>query len=86
MSDESEERGLEARVRELEATVDTLTSELVDATERIRELEAALDEDEDRGDEESWVPAAEAVGDDADSSSGSEEGDGDRTADDIIVA
>jgi|GEM_PF-936877 len=39
MSDGSDTEDLEQRVAELEATVRGLTEELVDATERVRELE-----------------------------------------------
>jgi hypothetical protein len=42
MSQDREPAALEERVAELAANVDGLTSELVDAKERIRELEAEL--------------------------------------------
>ena len=42
MSQDWEPAALEGRVAELAANVDGLTSELVDAKERIRELEAEL--------------------------------------------
>ncbi|MFB6119851.1 MAG: chromosome segregation protein SMC [Halobacteriaceae archaeon] len=46
MSEDSERvEELESKVAELEATVRGLTEELVDATERIRQLEAATDVD-----------------------------------------
>jgi predicted nucleic acid-binding Zn-ribbon protein len=102
MSDERDQEELEGRIRELEATVESLTSELVDATERIRELEAELDLDgETTSDDsteqtpESWVPAAEDVDEGASSSTRSaatdeteETGDDTttRSSDDIIVA
>ncbi|NIB98723.1 hypothetical protein [Halobacterium sp. R2-5] len=44
MTDEADVDELEQRVEELEATVRGLTEELVDASERIRTLEAELDE------------------------------------------
>lgn len=43
MTDDSDVEELEQRVEELEATVRGLTEELVDASERIRTLEAELD-------------------------------------------
>jgi len=43
MTDEADVDELEQRVEELEATVRGLTEELVDASERIRTLEAELD-------------------------------------------
>jgi len=43
MTDEADVEELEQRVEELEATVRGLTEELVDASERIRTLEAELD-------------------------------------------
>lgn len=99
MSDERDQEALEGRVRELEATVESLTSELVDATERIRELEAELDlvgetTSDDSVDEtpDSWVPAAEDVDEGASPSAQSETTDETtedtttRDSDDIIVA
>ena len=96
MSDEREQRDLEARVRELEATVETLTSELVDTTERIRELEVALDTGDGAdvtaasGKETAstaWVPATEDVdGEDDAASSKSADQESVRDRDDIIVA
>ncbi|MFB6069767.1 MAG: hypothetical protein ABEJ76_01980 [Halanaeroarchaeum sp.] len=88
MSDEPAERDLEGRVRELEETVRGLTAELVDATERINQLEDALadeqaDEDADDAPEE-WVPAAEEMTDDARTES--EDDEESTLADDIIVA
>ncbi|MCG1002259.1 MULTISPECIES: hypothetical protein [Halobacterium] len=43
MTDDTDVEELEQRVEELEATVRGLTEELVDASERIRTLEAELD-------------------------------------------
>ncbi|MGB9963852.1 hypothetical protein [Halobacterium sp. CBA1126] len=43
MTDDTDVDELEQRVEELEATVRGLTEELVDASERIRTLEAELD-------------------------------------------
>ncbi|WP_353635218.1 hypothetical protein ABSL23_07380 [Halobacterium sp. NMX12-1] len=43
MTDDTDIEELEQRVEELEATVRGLTEELVDASERIRTLEAELD-------------------------------------------
>jgi len=78
---------LERQVAELEATVKGLTEELVDRTERIRQLEAQHDLNatpDDGGDGEPERTAA-----DADEAKGSEtegeDGSGD-SEDDIIVA
>ncbi|MFW6003100.1 MAG: DUF7518 family protein [Halanaeroarchaeum sp.] len=90
MSDERERRELEGRIRELEATVETLTSELVDTTERVRELEAAVDAE--TPDEESveqaaseWVPATAEVEEEGSGSRSDEDGSS-RDSDEIIVA
>ena len=98
MSDERDQEALEGRVRELEATVESLTSELVDATERIRELEAELDlvgestSDDSIEETDSWVPAAEDVEEGTSPSTQSKTTDETtddtttRDSDDIIVA
>ncbi|WP_259519324.1 bZIP transcription factor [Halanaeroarchaeum sp. HSR-CO] len=90
MSDERERHELEGRIRELEATVETLTSELVDTTERVRELEAAMDAEtaEEQSVEEGasgWVPASEEVEGNGSASSSDEDGSS-RDSDEIIVA
>ncbi|MFB6124652.1 MAG: hypothetical protein ABEJ59_01670 [Halanaeroarchaeum sp.] len=93
----SEDAGdLEGRVRELEATVRGLTSELVDATERINQLEAALegrgadapteapDSRDASGETDKWVPATEELTEAASETDGGEESR--EGTDDIIVA
>jgi len=82
---------LEDRVAELEATVRGLTEELVDASERIRTLEAELDrtpstaELREAREEEQVEPADEA--DEAPKSADDEATDNEESGlDDIIVA
>jgi len=81
---------LESRVKELEASVEGLTDELVECKVRIRELEDALDEDLEFAPTEMGVDAqtqtqtqfeaeSDANADSAEASESSEE-------DDIIVA
>ena len=89
----------DARIRELEATVQSLTVDLVDAKERISTLEAQLrgegTEGEDGTPIEEWVPAFGDAGKaevgDLLSSSTTDEGatdgsSGDGDVDEIIVA
>jgi len=52
MSQDRDRAALEERVAELEATVDGLTEELVDAKDRIRELETEVGLREAEGEEE----------------------------------
>ncbi|MFB6269694.1 MAG: hypothetical protein ABEH83_07105 [Halobacterium sp.] len=90
---------LEQRVEELEATVRGLTEELVDASERIRTLEAELDQspstEELREARERPLPGADADGEEAPEGEAGEatkraDGDADDNEesglDDIIVA
>jgi hypothetical protein len=49
---------LESRVKELEASVEGLTDELVECKVRLRELENAVDEDLEFGESESGDPPA----------------------------
>ncbi|MFB6134603.1 MAG: hypothetical protein ABEJ55_06410 [Halanaeroarchaeum sp.] len=87
MSEDQEPDDREGRIRELEATVQSLAADLLDATERIRALEAEVGtrstDDEERDVEDRWVPAA-ADGEDSDDSA--DEDGSERDADDIIVA
>ncbi len=86
------ERPLEERVAELAANVDGLTTELVDAKERIRELEVELgirdeaeaeDFDESMTVEELFEEAdADPIAEDTEESEGSES---ETPGDDIIV-
>jgi len=91
MSDDDRVDDLEDRVAELEATVRGLTEELVDASERIRTLEAELDrtpstaELREAREEEQVEPADEA--DEAPKSADDEATDNEESGlDDIIVA
>jgi len=92
MSDDADRvDDLEDRVAELEATVRGLTEELVDASERIRTLEAELDrtpstaELREAREEEPVEPADEA--DEAPKSADDEATDNEESGlDDIIVA
>jgi hypothetical protein len=98
MSERVEE--LEGRITELEATVEGLTEELVDRTERINELERQLGvaghTDRGTGLTDSVDPAPTETADDPapeetdDTGAEDEDGDGDREreegSDDIIVA
>ncbi|MFB6071897.1 MAG: hypothetical protein ABEJ88_02920 [Halobacterium sp.] len=84
---------LEERVAELEATVRGLTEELVDASERIRTLEAELDQSpsteelRETREEPPGVDADDGAGDEATKGSGGEEQDNEESGmDDIIVA
>jgi predicted nucleic acid-binding Zn-ribbon protein len=99
MTEDSERvADLEQRVEELEATVRGLTEELVDASERIRSLEAELDQspstDELREAREEPVPgenadaqAPEGEADEATKRADGEADDNEESAlDDIIVA
>jgi len=91
MSDDDRVDDLEDRVAELEATVRGLTEELVDASERIRTLEAELDrtpstaELREAREEEQVEPADET--DEAPKSGEDEATDNEESGlDDIIVA
>ncbi|WP_232700976.1 DUF7518 family protein [Halobacterium wangiae] len=83
---------LEERVGELEATVRGLTEELVDASERIRQLEAELDqtpstEELREAREETIVDSEDADGGEATKSGQSQSGDNEESElDGIIVA
>ena len=89
------ERPLEEQVAELAANVDGLTTELVDAKERIRELEVELGirEEGETGDlddsmtvEELFEEAdADPIADEADQSDQAEESDRETLGDDILV-
>lgn len=68
------------RLKQLEATVRGLTQELVESTERIRELEAALEEQETNDAENPTQP----IPDQGDEQTNSQEAE--ETEDDIIVA
>lgn len=86
MSNE-EDRAVAARLTELEATVRGLTQELVSAEERIRQLEAALeDADESASTEPATkaTPGGEEAQADAPPAETTDEAAGD--LDDIIVA
>jgi len=91
MSDDDRVDDLEDRVAELEATVRGLTEELVDASERIRTLEAELDrtpstaELREAREEEPVEPAGDA--DEAPKTGEDEATDNEESGlDDIIVA
>ena len=60
---------LESRVKELEASVEGLTDELVECKVRLRELESAVDDDL------GFVPESESEPDAAEAESASESGD-----------
>jgi predicted nucleic acid-binding Zn-ribbon protein len=84
---------LEQRVEELEATVRGLTEELVDATERVRELEADLDQSPSTTElqearEETIVESEEGAGadDTTKGADGEAEDNQESPNDDIIVA
>ena len=89
---------LEAKVRELEATIDGLTDELVETKERLQALESDADESYDvldgGSDPTAEEPEAEPPADDGEASADDvnpEEADGEDNAgsesgDDIIVA
>lgn len=76
---------LESRMEELEATIRGLTEELVDANQRIRELEQAREAEEK---EEESSQAEEAKSDESKDETDNEEssGSGSGSGDDIIVA
>ncbi|MDZ7701871.1 MAG: hypothetical protein U5J98_07275 [Halobacteriales archaeon] len=84
---DDQDRDLQARLAELEATVRGLTQELVSAEERIRQLEAALEEEEAVEDAEPATkasveerePESEAPSEEAAEGNGAD-------LDDIIVA
>jgi len=88
MSNDSEDvAALENRVKELEATVRGLTEELVDANERIRELEDYHDAHESAGRPESEPLAAGAPeGGAAERTATAETADGDADAADAADA
>ncbi len=91
MSDEDAERvaELERQVAELEATVRGLTEELVDRTERIRQLEAKHDLNGAAGDDGEREELTDGTAADADEAKGSEaegEDESGDSEDDIIVA
>ncbi|MCO8244530.1 hypothetical protein [Haladaptatus sp. AB643] len=73
---------LESRMEELEATIRGLTEELVDANQRIRELEQAREAEE----EEESSQAEEAKSDESKDETDNEESSGSESGDDIIVA
>ncbi|MFC3478449.1 DUF7518 family protein [Halobacterium litoreum] len=84
---------LEERVSELEATVRGLTEELVDASERIRTLEAELDQTpsteelRDAHEETPVTGEGDADGDEATKGEAGDDGDNEESGlDDIIVA
>jgi len=75
---------LEARVNELEASVEGLTDELVECKVRLRELEGAVDEDlgfapENPGPDAESGPASEPETEHTDQSESPEEAEADRS-------
>ncbi|MCO8253848.1 hypothetical protein NKF26_08560 [Haladaptatus sp. AB618] len=72
---------LESRMEELEATIRGLTEELVDANQRIRELEQAREAEEEESSQ-----AEEAKSDESKDETDNEESSGSESGDDIIVA
>ncbi|MGA9400300.1 DUF7518 family protein [Haladaptatus sp.] len=72
---------LESRMEELEATIRGLTEELVDANQRIRELEQAREAEQEESSQ-----AEEAKSDESKDETDNEESSGSESGDDIIVA
>ncbi|WP_223301866.1 hypothetical protein [Haladaptatus sp. R4] len=75
---------LESRMEELEATIRGLTEELVDANQRIRELEQAREAEEEEESSQAEEAKSDESKDETDNEESSESGSG--SGDDIIVA
>ncbi|MFB6154171.1 MAG: bZIP transcription factor [Halodesulfurarchaeum sp.] len=87
MSEERPEGDLQMRVNELEAVVDGLTDELVEAKDRIRSLESHLGIEEEPDSAEATAETAEGLFESAadGNGEGSDGEDADVIDDDIIV-